>query len=70
MGIYGCLVASSSSRPLVVFSQSTTASAEGVMLLDLVVQAMGEMVVGTPSRDAFASLASSWVLAWDEVPMG
>ena len=37
------------------------------MLPDLVVMAMGEMVVGTPFRDASTLFASSWVLAWDEV---
>ena len=42
-------------------------SVVGVMLPDLVVMAMGEMVVETPSRDAPTILASSWVLAWDEV---
>ena len=61
------LVASSSSRALLAFSQSSAISAGGVMLLDLVVTAMGEMVVGTPSRDASTILASSKVLTWDEV---
>ena len=61
------LVASSSSRALLAFSQHSATSAGGVMLLDLVVLAMGEMVVGTPSRDASASLMSSRVLTWDEV---
>ena len=42
------LVASSSSRALLAFSQSSATSVGGVMLLDLVVAAMGEMVVGTP----------------------
>ena len=37
------------------------------MLLDLVVMAMGEMVVGTSSRDASAISTSSRVLTWDEV---
>ena len=40
------LVASSSCRALLAFSQSSAMSAGGVMLLDLVVTAMGEMVVG------------------------
>ena len=40
------------------------------MLPDLVVTAMGVMVVGTPSRDASTLLASSWVLAWDKVSTG
>ena len=40
------------------------------MLLDLVVIAMGEMVVGTPSRDASAISISSKVLTWDEVSTG
>ena len=63
----GAFMASNSSRALLAFSQSSTASAEGVMLSDQVVMAMGEMVVGTPSRDASALSASSWVLPWDEV---
>ena len=37
------------------------------MLLDLEVTAMGEMVVGIPSRDASTILVSSWALTWDEV---
>ena len=37
------------------------------MLLDLVVMAIGEMVVGTPSRDASTISTSSRVLTWDEV---
>ena len=37
------------------------------MLLDLVVAAMGEMVVGTPSIDASAISTSSKALTWDEV---
>ena len=41
------LVASSSSRALLAFSQSWLASAGGVLLLDPGVMAMGEMVVGT-----------------------
>ena len=42
------LVASNSSRALLTLSQSSAASVWGVMLLDLVVGAMGEMVVGDP----------------------
>ena len=42
------LVASSSSRALLAFSQSWHASAGGVMLLDLGITAMGEMVGGVP----------------------
>ena len=61
------LVASSSSRALLAFSQSSAASVGGVMFPDLVVVAMGEMVVATPSRDASILLASSWAFAWDEV---
>ena len=61
------LVASSSSRALLAFSQSSATSAGGVTLLDLVVATMGEMVVGTPSRDASAISTSSRVLTWDEV---
>ena len=37
------------------------------MLLDLVVVAMGEMEVGTPSRDASTISISSKALTWDEV---
>ena len=60
------LVASSSSRALLAFSQSSAASVGGVMLLDLVHAAMGEMVVGTPCRDASTIPTSSRVLTWDE----
>ena len=63
-------MASSSSRALLVFSQSSAISAGGVTLLDLGVAAMGEMVVGTPSRDAAAISASSRVFSWDEVSTG
>ena len=38
------------------------------MLLDLVVMAMGEMVVGTPSTDASTILTSFRVLTWDNGP--
>ena len=61
-------VASSSSRALLAFSQSLAMSAGGVMLLDLVVMAMGEMVVGTSSRDATSISTTSKALTWDEVP--
>ena len=64
------LVASSSSRALLAFSWSSAIYMGGVMLLDLVITAMGEMVVGTPSRDASAISASSEVLTWDEVSTG
>ena len=37
------------------------------MLLDLVVTPMGEIVVGTPSRDASAISTSSKALTLDEV---
>ena len=60
------LVVSSSSRALLAFSQSSIASAGGLMLPDLQVMAMGEMLVGIPSRDASAIS----VLAWDEVSTG
>ena len=50
------LVASRSSRTLLAFSWSSATSVGRVMLLDPVVVAMGEMVVGTPSRDASAIL--------------
>ena len=55
---------------LLAFSQSSAASVGGVMLLDLVVVAMGEMVVGTPSRDTSTILKSSRALTWDEVSTG
>ena len=61
------LVDSNFSRALVTFSQSWPASVGGVTLLDLGVTAMGEMVVGTPSREASAISTSSRVLTWDEV---
>ena len=61
------LVTNSSSRALLAFSWSSAASVGGVMLPDLVVTAMGEIVVGTPSRDASAILTSSKALTWDEV---
>ena len=41
-------MASNSSRALLAFSWSSATSAKGLMLSDLVVTAMGEMVVGTP----------------------
>ena len=39
----------------------------GVTLLDLGVAAMGEMVVGTSSREASTISASSGVLTWDKM---
>ena len=47
------LVVSSSSRALLAFVWSSIASVGGVMLSDLEV-AMGEMLVGIPSRDVSA----------------
>ena len=64
------LVARSSSRALLAFFQSSAASVGGVMFLDLVVTTMGEMVVGTPSRDASAISTSFRALIWDEVSTG
>ena len=64
------LVASSSSRALLAFSQSWHMSVGGVMLLDLGVTAKGEMVVGTPPNEASAILTSSGVFTWDEVSTG
>ena len=61
------LVARSSSRPLLAFSQSSGTSVGWVTLLHLGVAAMGEMVVGTSSRDVSAISTSSRVLTWDEV---
>ena len=40
------------------------------MLLDLVVAGIGEMVVGTPSRDVSTISTSSKALTWDEVSTG
>ena len=48
------LVVSSSSRALLAFPQSSIASTGGVMLSGLEAVAMGEMLVGIPSRDACA----------------
>ena len=64
------LVASSSPRALLAFSQRWFASAGGVPLLGPGVSAMGEMVVGTSSREASAISASSGVLTWDDVSTG
>ena len=64
------LVANSSSKALLVFSQSWPASAGGMMLLDLGATAMGEMVVGTSPNEASVISMSSWVLTWDEVSTG
>ena len=61
------LVASSSSRALLVFSQNWLASPRGTMLLDPGVMAMAEMVVGTSSREASAISTSFGVITWDEV---
>ena len=60
-------VASSSSRALLAFSQGWLTSAGGVLLLDPGVSAMGDMVVGTSSREASAISMSSGALTWDEV---
>ena len=64
------LVANSSSKALLAFSQSWPMSAGRVMLLDLGATAMGEMVVGTSPNEASTILASSWALTWDEVSTG
>ena len=65
------LVASSSSRAMLAFSQSWPTSADGVMLLDLGAAAMGKMVVGLllmrllPSRcHPGHSLGMRCPLAW------
>ena len=61
------LVASSSSEGFVgIFPGAQLHLQGGVMLPDLVVTAMGEMVVGILSRDASAISA----LTWDEVSTG
>ena len=57
------LVVSSSLRALLAFVQSSTVSNRGVMLSDLEVIAMGEMLVGIPSRDVSAIS----MLTWDEI---
>ena len=64
------VVANSSSRALLAFSQSWSASVGRVMLLDLGAAAMGEMVVGTSPNEASAILTLSWALTWDEVSTG
>ena len=64
------LVANSSSKALLAFSQSWPTSAGGVTLLDLGAAAMGEMVVGTSPNEASAISTLSWVLTWDEVSTG
>ena len=64
------LVASSSSRALLAFSQSWPTSVGGVTLLDPGVAAMGEMVVGTSSREVSAISMSFGVLTWDKVSTG
>ena len=45
-------------------------AAGGVLLLNLGVTAMGEMVVGTSSREAPALSMSSGALTWDDVSTG
>ena len=50
------LVANSSLRALLAFSHSSAVSAGGVTLPDLVVMAIGEMVVGIPPRHSYAIL--------------
>ena len=64
------LVTSSSSRALLVFSQSWLASMRGVPLMGPGVSAMGEMVVGTSSREASTISMSSRELTWDDVSTG
>ena len=64
------LLASSSSRALLSFSQRWLTSMGGVPLLDSGVLAMGEMVVEISSTEASVISTSSWVLTWDEVFTG
>ena len=64
------LVASSSSRALLAFSQRWIASVGWVLLLGPGVSAMGEMVVRTFSREASTISASSGVLTGDDVSTG
>ena len=61
------LVASSSSRALLPFSQSWPTSVGGVTLLDLGVTAMEETVVGTSPREASAISMLPGTLTWDVV---
>ena len=56
------LVANSSSKALLAYSQSWTASVGRVMLLDLGATAMGEMVVGTSPNKASTISMLSWML--------
>ena len=63
------LEASSSSRSLLAFSQRWLVSVRGVLLLGPGDSAMGEIVVGTSSREASA-ISSSGVLTWDDVSTG
>ena len=63
------LVASHSSRALLAFSQSWSMSVGRVMLLDPGVTAMGEMVVGTSSREASTILTSFGALTWMRCPL-
>ena len=64
------LVANSSSKALLAFSQSWPMSAGRVMLLNLKATVIGEMVVGTFPNEASAISTSSWVLTYDEVSTG
>ena len=61
------LMASSSLRALLAFSQSWLVSVGGVPQLGSGVLAMGEMVVEISSREDSAISASSGVLIWDDV---
>ena len=61
------LVANSSSRALLAFSQSWPMSAGSMTFLNLGNTAMGEMVVGTSPNEASAISTLSWVLTWDKV---
>ena len=61
------LVASSSPRALLAFSQRRLASVGGVPWLGPGVMAMGEMAVGISCREASIISASSGALTWDDV---
>ena len=54
------LVLSRSSRALLALVQSSTRSTKGLMLLLLEMAAIGEMLAGMSSTEAFASLMLTW----------
>ena len=64
------LVASSSPRAFLAFSQRQPVSLGGVLLLGPGVSAMGKGTVGISSREASPISASSGVLTWDDMSTG